>query len=226
MEPELLTQLARRCAQCPLILRVAEACPWRSEFLLLHPVKLLTESDFLRRFNEDFEGWSQSLPNDNPELKAAYQQGDDLYRPMILGMPRVDEVIYYTAFLMSWLLEILVSLSAAMIFLIVPIYAALFIVNRKPVFLRIIISLVTLKSMTVVFHMLQIYQLDEQAFTCDLYGNPKLNPGLSDAGLQISSLITSYLMQTITLNNQSLNDSDTALLKLQVVTGFFAYVVY
>lgn len=145
---------------------------------------------------------------------------------MMLGMPKVDEVIYYTIFLMTWVLELLVSLFAVMAFLLVPFYAAMYLKSRKPATLRVLIALVCLKAVWVVFHVFQINELDQPAFTCDIYGSPKPNPGPSDAGMQISGLFTSHLMQTIVLNNMALSNNDTALLRAQLVTGIFAYIVY
>ena len=78
-------------------------------------------------------------------------QGLDLYRPMFLGMPKVDEVIYYTVFLMSWIFELLVSLFAVILFLVVPIYAWMYFTKRKPATLRVMIALVVLKIVWVIF---------------------------------------------------------------------------
>lgn len=141
-------------------------------------------------------------------------------------MPKVDEVIYYTIFLMNWVFELLVSLVAVMAFLLVPFCAAMYLHSRKPATLRAIITLVSLKVVWVIFHVFQIHELDQPAFTCDIYGTPKPNPGPSDAGMQISGLFTSHLMQAIVLNNMALTHNDTALLRAQMATGIFAYLVY
>lgn len=78
---------------------------------------------------------------------------------MMLGMPKVDEVFYYTIFLMNWVFELLVSLIAVIVFLLVPFYAAMYLHFRKPATLRTIFSLVALKVVWVIFHIFQIHEL-------------------------------------------------------------------
>jgi hypothetical protein len=68
-----------------------------------------------------------------------------------MGRPRVDEVIYYVLFLMSWMFELLVAFFAVLLFLVVPIYGCMYYAKRKPATLRVMISLVVLKLVWVIF---------------------------------------------------------------------------
>jgi len=69
---------------------------------------------------------------------------------MFMGMPRVDEVIYYVLFLMSWVFELLVAFFAVLLFLAVPIYGWMYYAKKKPATLRVMISLVVLKLVWVI----------------------------------------------------------------------------
>ena len=141
--------MTQRCSRCPLLLRLTEACPWKPEFLILNPVKLLTESPFLENFNRGILSWTTQVPVDFYN-RNSYRQGNNMFRPLFFGKPSVDEVMYYTVFLLSWVFELFVTFAAVCTFFLIPIFIIAYARNRKPRNLRIFIILVHLKILWVV----------------------------------------------------------------------------
>lgn len=157
--------MTQRCSRCPLVFRLTEACPSKPEFLLWNPVKLLTESPFLEKFNRGILSWTTQVPVDFYN-KNLYRQGENLFRPQFFGQPSVDEVMYYTIFLLSWVFELFATFAAVVTFFLIPFFIIAYAYNRKPRNLRVFIILVHLKFLWAVLQSFTNKDIEQPSYTC------------------------------------------------------------
>jgi hypothetical protein len=134
-----------------MLLRMADACPWYTNFMLLRPVRLLTDTAFLQRFTELLiDTWSFCKTPYVLELASQYQLAPDVYRPMIFANSRIDEVIFFLLLLAHWIFEWTIAVFAFFVFLLVPVHITKYFYERKPATLRILIILVLLQVVRIV----------------------------------------------------------------------------
>ena len=134
-----------------MLLRMADACPWYTNFMLLRPVRLLTDTAFLQRFTELLiDTWSFCKTPYVLELASQYQLAPDVYRPMVFANSRIDEVIFFLLLLAHWIFEWTIAVFAFFVFLLVPVHITKYFYERKPATLRIVIILVLLQVVRIV----------------------------------------------------------------------------
>jgi hypothetical protein len=162
--------MADRCRNCPYFLRAIGSCPWRPEYLAFNPISLLLDPSFLAKLNSELQPRAMDFPTDDPELKALYFQGTELYRPMLIGQPLTDEILYYTIFLMQWLFEMFVVCASVLMYYMIPIYVVAYLCTRKSGHLRVLIILVQLKIVSLILSHIKGSIEDLPQMVCTLSG--------------------------------------------------------